>query len=63
MKAAVKFILEPATMLQGDVGHPVMLMDTALYTEPVKKTVEMSIVYPRCRSAHIQKSTNRSHSV
>jgi hypothetical protein len=37
MKVEVKGILEPATMLQGDVEHPVMLMDTALYTEPVTK--------------------------
>jgi hypothetical protein len=37
MKVAVKGILEPATMLQGDVGHPVMSMDTAVNTEPVTK--------------------------
>jgi hypothetical protein len=37
MKVEVTVTLEPATMLHGDVGHPVMLMDKALYTEPVTK--------------------------
>jgi hypothetical protein len=37
MKVEVRVILEPATMLQGDVGHPVMLMDTALCAVSVTK--------------------------
>jgi hypothetical protein len=37
MKVEVTVGVEPAPMLQGDLEHPVMLMDKALYTEPVTK--------------------------
>jgi len=37
MKVEVTGTLEPGTMLQGAVAHPVMLMDKGLYKEPVTK--------------------------
>jgi hypothetical protein len=35
MKVELIVVVEPGTMLQGDAEHPVMLMDKALYKEPV----------------------------